>query len=80
MISVFKKIINGKEYSFHRTTANDLLIYFVIYTNANGERTSFKVEKNNNGTWQLAPDAPESFKSAAFPFIGMILQNENSTP
>jgi hypothetical protein len=79
MTSVFKKNIRGVVYSFYRTTANDLVTYYVLFDGGNGTRKSFKIEMDEYGSWQLE-GAGEGLKNLASQFIAIVVDNENPTP
>jgi hypothetical protein len=79
MKNVLKKIINGTEYVFHRTTAHDDVSYYILYTDKKGERKSFKIEKDGFGAWQLS-HADANLNQVASQFISTIVGNELLAP
>ena len=75
MPQIFKKKINRKEYSFHRTLLVDQVVYHVLFDHYK-KRSSFKIAKDNAGAWQFGESVTKEINQYAADFITAVVENE----
>lgn len=75
MRNTFRKMIEDRDYVFYRTTPEEGVIYFVMYSFDN-QRYSVKIPKDHNGAWYIESGLIGEFQSDQVELIYAILDNE----
>ena len=75
MRNTFKKMIEDRNYVFYRTTPEEGVIYFVMYS-FDDQRYSVKIPKDQNDAWYIESGLIGEFQGDQVELISAILDNE----
>src|SRR5574337_664521 len=75
MRNTFKKMIEGRDYVFYRTTPEEGVTYFVMYS-FDDQRYSVRIPMDKNGTWYIESGLITEFQDDEVELIYAILDNE----
>ena len=75
----FSKKFNGIDFQFQRKYHKNKELWYYINFDNNGKNTSFKMYKNEEGTWDIAAQMiPEWVKEMQIEFNELLVKNENN--
>jgi hypothetical protein len=78
MREIFSEKFNNVNFEFKRQAFSKNEVWYTIDFNNNGNKDSFKMYRDNDGTWKIAArQLPEWIKETEQEFNEIIINNEN---